>query len=35
MDVKSFGLSLEDAQDTDHWRLKIIGNWLARGFLGK
>ena len=29
-DMESFGLSCEDAQDMDHWRLKIQ-NWEETG----
>jgi len=30
-DIKCFGLSRSDAQDSDHWRLRISGelNWLT------
>ena len=33
MGTKSFGLSCEDAQDEDDWRLRIGGNWLTEVYL--
>jgi len=31
----SFGLSHEDAQDRDHWRVKIMEELANRGLRGK